>query len=332
MSADKGSGHLRYVAAGPPPSRPAEASVATVAFIPPGYLHGIFAVFRDDGDKSQPSWLSDVLHENHFRFAHGIQLSVPSQSDQTDAAEVKLFAASNPTMFRFSERRFEARNQIAAPTLLASPPGSHRLLAGGGSHGRSKNGFLARPPGSLSALGMFRLPRHIPQIGISLQLWVADDGCKCVAVSHNFFPQYNAYIDGVRVSFSFNPEFEKFDAYDLPVQWRLFAAELMFDALHRLPPVQRYPGRCLAGWYSSIAPCGQITWCDRQVPAISIEFGDPPEPTRVRRWWRALKSFLRLAREDRDADRESTPTNAELEPIWATLTEGATAFVQRPAG
>jgi hypothetical protein len=205
------------------------------------------------------------------------------------------------------------------------------------SHGRSKNGFLA------SRLGAFiaRLAgphTAIPQIGISLQIWVADDGCKCIAAAHNYFPQYDLYVDGVRVTWDNEPAFEKFDAYNIPVEWRPFLAFHLYEALRPFPLVERYPGACLIGWYRQVDPSGSIEWCDQVPPPFVVRFTPPGSRNQVEDWWNNLEDLIArlevlLSTDELDTEERAFrwPEDETLSRVWRSFVAGAAAWKRREA-
>ena len=317
-------------------------SVAVVAYIPPKHLSGIYASFADDGVTQQPQWLSEAYLANRYRFAHGIQVAIGGTSHWSRRFESTIFAVANPTTIRFVPLiRFVAPVEIARPTVLPPPPTMRsRPFAVAGSHGRSKNGFLSTRLGAVAARAQALRPDQIPQIGVSLQAWIEEPPrpCKCIAVAHNFFPKYDIYLDGVRLDFNELPFFERFDAYDLPVEWRVFMAFSLYAALRPFPLVQRYPGNCLVGWYDEITPSGEITWCDGHPPPASLEYDPPPSEDYIVEWWHSLEAFLelyeQLSGEFRDHESLSLRwfENEKLQKLWRALTERASSRRHVPAG
>jgi len=217
------------------------SSVSLVTYIRPGELPGMYRVFGDDGVDDQPQWLSDAFQRARYRLAAGLRMHVATRENMHFwPTSTVTFAKANPTTFRgLALPRFRAPIEYASPNLLIPPPSRHSdELCVAGVHVRSKNGFLSRRVGLAVARVLGYTPDRIPQIGVSGQIWTAADGCKCIAAAHNFFPAYELYIDGVRFRWDVQPDFQEFDAYNLPVEWRAFFVLYLHDALRRFPLIQ----------------------------------------------------------------------------------------------
>ncbi len=323
--------------------RPIESSVAVIAHIPPGALPIPYAAFQDDGVTAQHEWLSQAYLSNRFRLVHGLRVrgfADPAYGFDSAVPDGRLLGRANPSTFRFLPFvKFRAPVQHAtymAPWRTPAPAGppDQEVLAFG-SDMRAMNGFLANPIGRLA----WRLQQvaakaidserrdEIPQIGATLQLWLAQDGCKCFAFAHNHFPQYTFYLDGMQLDWNSPLNFRSFSGYNVDVQWRPFLAFLLYDALRPFPLRDRYPGACGVGWYRSISPDGRIEWCDRQPPAEIISFA-PLEAAGndfVQVWWDRLEQYVRVfvvMREEHRRDEQAYPWWGEarqLDEIWASL-------------
>jgi hypothetical protein len=238
-----------------------DASVALVAYIPPGALSGKYRAFRDDRVDSQPEWLSEAFVRNKYRLACGLRLQVPAREQMHFwSARSTILAKANPTRFRgVPLLRFAAPVEYAEGTVLVEPPTracDEVIMAN--VHVRSKNGLMSNFVGRQAAWFEGFTPAEIPQIGASFQVWVADDGCKCVAAVHNFFPEYFLYIDGVRFSWKEQRDFEEFDAYNVTPEWRVFLAFALHDSLQRFELFNRYPGTFTGAWYRGVDSSGVV--------------------------------------------------------------------------
>ena len=317
-------------------------SLASVAYIPPGKLTGKFAVFGDDAVEAQPDWLSTAYAENRYRFAHG--LCVPAFGSAglfLWPPQGVVFAKANPTTLRYVPLlRFPAPIEYSVPLSALPPPtarGSQVLIVAS-SHARSKNGLLAKRLGARLA-ALLDPDRVIPRIGMSLQVWVADDGCKCIAAAHNYFPKYALYLDGVRFDWEAQVDFQRFDGYDVPVEWRAFLAFRLYDALRPFPLLERYPGACLIGWYREIDSSGSITWCADAPLPFGVRFSAPTASNEVLDWWNNLDALIKRL----DAFFEKGQEAAAVQPVprwsddehlaklWRTLMNDATLWRRNAA-
>lgn len=311
-------------------------SAACVAYIPPGHLRGKFALFGDDSVNAQPDWLSAAYVGNRFRFAHGLRVSAIGWDVATEPFESAVFAKANPTTLRFLRlARFPAPIEYSLATRILPPPRSRLgVLLVAGSHARAKNGFLAtRMGGWLARLRTADTP--VPQIGISLQIWIAEDGCKCVAVAHNYFPQYDVYIDGVRFAWDAQPDFARFDAYDIPVEWQAFLAFRLYETLRPFPLIERYPGACLVGWYRQVEKTGLVKWCDEAPDPFYVQFPHPESVAGIVNWWNNLERYVEqfdsLVNERQQPARHSEDMpwwlrDERLWQLWRPIAHGAAAF------
>lgn len=321
----------------PPPTagswvRTFQSSGATVAFIPPGSLPGIFRVFRDDGVSEQPDWLSDAFESGQFKLVHGLHVSgISVWKGLLAPPAATLLARASRTRFRVPlSPSFEPEVTFAVPSSLAPPPPRpSRLLAVAGSHLRGKNGFLRKRIGEFSARLAGYRPDEIPQIGSSIQIWHADDDCKCLAISHNFFPKYGFFVDGVRLRPDIDPNFKQFDSYQISQSWRPFVAMQLFSLLRSLPLGQRYPGTCLAGWYERIQMDGTIRWCEDAPSPILFEYRGPAMEAEEESFWALLERYVRrfvviaseFALEQRQGDEflSLISEDTELDNLWGAL-------------
>jgi hypothetical protein len=94
-------------------------------------------------------------------------------------------------------------------------------------------GFAGRVRAAAIKLTRSGRATELPWIGSSLQLWVADDGCRAVVAIHNTFPQYSYYLDGWKVEWADAPgrDFRHFDGYQIDVDWQPVLAFAVYRAM-----------------------------------------------------------------------------------------------------
>ena len=290
--------------------RPIESSLAIIAFIPKGHLHLPYSVFADDRVTSQHRWLSRAYMDNRLRVIHGLRVMAHADQNYGFAKEPphgRLLAKGNPTTIRiFPFIRFDPPIQASGyPAGRRVPPPAPRAnqeIVAVGADLRAMNGFFASSVGKLlwhlqrrlAPLFGGKTPDYIPQIGTSLQLWLAQDGCKCFAFAHNYFPKYECYLDGVQMDWDSLENFDDFDGYDIDVEWQPYVAFLLYDALRSYPLKERYPGACGVGWYRSISEDGKIEWCEKAPRAHVIRFRDAATISQreIEEWWRSLERYV----------------------------------------
>lgn len=322
--------------------RPIECSLALIAFIPPAALPVPYNVFSDDGVVSQDSWLSKAYLTNRYRMIHGLRLVAFVDHRRGFSAHLpdgRVLGKANPTRFRgVSAVQFRAPLQISHyPTAgrLPPPPYNHgQEMVAAGSDMRAMNGFLANPLGRVTQAVFTKLtklsrkkPRpEFPQIGVSIQIWLAQDGCKCFAFAHNYFPKYSAYLDGVLLDWDSARDFDKFDGYEIEVEWQPFVAFLLYDALRSYPLRARYPGACGIGWYREVNESGKISWCDKGPQAHFIKFKDKEKVSETQRvaWWQALERYTSRFTDLHETHRDSQPSvwwadDPALREAWKQL-------------
>ena len=317
-----------------PPLSTHRSSVAVAAFIPKGALpllpHGL--MFRDDGLVEQPQWLSEVVKQDAYRVLHGIQLEWGSIGTKRWLwpTDVRCLRKANRTSLKLLNIKFEAPMQIAPnPPWMPQPPPPHVTpveMGGVGESLRAKNGFFestlgrAVGPAGVKVMKLFgsSTSDEVPQIGSSLQLWVAADGCRAVVAVHNHFPRYVYYLDGWRVDWAneTSPNFRTFDGYQIGVEWRPLIVTAMYQAMRSYTPKQRYPGGCTYGWWHHVDTSGTLQWCGANTPLTRIDFGHPPASTDA--WWRALTEYVEAAAKERPEDLEEGVAKV-LDERWEQL-------------
>jgi len=166
------------------------------------------------------------------------------------------------------------------------------------------------------------LPTDLPWIGSSLQLWIAEDGCRALVAMHNTFPRYEYFVDGWKVDWANAPEpnIRKFDGYQIDVEWRDTLAFALHRAMENYPIHSRYPGGCTYGWWRAVDDRGALQWCDGGTPLTYVDFG--PHPRSPDDWWEALEEYVRTVRRshrERNNNEEDNHRPVELEELWKRL-------------
>jgi hypothetical protein len=323
----------------------AKSSVAAVAYIPPNALEFPYSVFDDDGEERQLDAFEAAYSRNRFRFVHALQITTEMSSvGQLHAVHSpRLLIRANPTRLRgVNALQFKSRSQCALdPAWIAPPRRMGRTIFAGGCHARAVNGFFAKRVvrGALAvaniALRIFDRPVLVPQIGTSLQLWIADDGCKCAAITHNHFPRYDFYVDRKRLDFNNALNFRKFDAYDVDVEWRAFLALQLYTEIARRPAFGAYPGGVLAGWYRGWNANGHLEWCDHAPLAVYMRLVEDrlSEPYSWLSWWRHLESFVYRVlalRSDPERSAMLTAEDRVLNKLWGRIAAPAEFWCRVP--
>jgi hypothetical protein len=312
-------------------------SVAVMAYIPEGMLKGVSCVFADDACRSQPDTLAGAFAANRFRFVHGLQMAAGAVGGRVSAiSRVRLLAKANATHFRgLGWPNFRAPIEIARPKAWISPPQWRKMniVHQAGCDARALNGFFASRIGRtlfwlLRPLGMRQ--KDVPQIGVSLRLWLADDGCKHVAIAHNYFPKYEVYIDGIRLRLgdTHRPDFRRFDPYQLDVDWRNFIVMQLYAMRAAVFPIfERYPGLFLTGWYKSINNDGRLNWCGN-ARRLLLLFFEPGRSalSRVEWWWDVEDFVLMLNTLDAPEGGSHGEDNATLRTLWERIAGGVAVW------
>jgi hypothetical protein len=290
-------------------------------------------VFADDGCQTQANTLGSAFAKNRFRFVHGIQITTATVGGRVSAITgVRLLAKANPTSLRWIRwPRFRSPIEIAQPTASIAPPPSPRMIVyEGGCDARAVNGFFDSWIGRGVRASMLVIARtDVPRIGMSLRLWVAEDGCACIAIAHNHFPKYEVYLDGIllRLSDQHLPDFRRFDPYQLDVKWRNFIVMQLYAMLGGFPVFERYPGVFLTGWYESVATNGTIKWCANARGLLRLSFPpDRPAPFRFH-WWRCVELFVLTLRPlERAEESLRDSDNSLLQILWREIADGVEAL------
>jgi hypothetical protein len=301
------------------PGTPVTSTLATIAFIPKRALQPPYSwSFGIDRILRQPRWLSRACLLSKFRLLHAVRVDLRVESDNRFAPHpprISVLGKSNhTTLFPWlpgvlPKIEFNAPIEESSEPAARSmpPPGLRRLgqsdrLFGLSSNMRSINGALVTPPGRLlSRLVALHLKmqrqdtsRSAPQIGSTIQMWATTDKCKCFAFAHNWFPQHDFYVDGVRLGAATKRRFDLFDGYGVDVEWQPYVALLLRDSLIDYPLRERYPGRAAVGWYKDVAEDGEIEWCDdgKVGPPLIIQFPSKPDDATTVGWWRELERYI----------------------------------------